>query len=185
MTKKRLVFCGLAGFALLAAVGGAALFQTSDLGRIHYGIAASYDTVEHLAADDYSALDPDDVVLFDVRENEEFAVSHLPGAILVDPDISEEEFAEAFSDKLQGKRAIFYCSVGVRSSILADRVAELVERETGKRPVNLIGGLFQWHNEDRALISASGAATDAIHPFDDYWGRLIEDEKAVSYLPTD
>ena len=185
MTKKKLVFGSITGIALLAVVGGVALFQTSDLERIHSGIAASYDTVEHLSADDYSALGPDEVLLFDVREDDEFAVSHLRGAILVAPDISEEDFALKFADKLRGKRAIFYCSVGVRSTILADRVAELVERESGKPPINLIGGLFKWHNEDRTLISASGAATDAIHPFDDYWGRLIEDEQAVSYSPTD
>ncbi|MEP0390674.1 MAG: rhodanese-like domain-containing protein [Erythrobacter sp.] len=183
--KKGLVVSGAIGIALLAAIGGAAFFQTSDLDRIHSGIAANYDTVEHLSADDFSALSPNDVVLFDVREPDEFAVSHLAGAILVEPEITEDDFAERFADKLQGKRAVFYCSVGARSSILADRVAQFVERESGKPPVNLIGGLFQWRNDGRALVSASSGATEAIHPFDDYWGRLIEDEEAISYSATD
>jgi rhodanese-related sulfurtransferase len=183
--RKGLFLTGIAGIGLIAALGGIALFQTSDLERIHAGIEASYGSVEHLAAEDFSSLGPNQLMLFDVREQEEFAVSHLPGAILVDPAMTEEDFAQAFAEKLEGKRVVFYCSVGMRSSILADRVAALVERKTGRRPANLIGGLFQWHNNEGVLVSAAGKETNAIHPFDDYWGRLIEDEQAISYLPTD
>ena len=183
--KRGLLLTGIAGIGLIATLGGIALYQTSDLERIHAGIEASYDAVEHVSAEEFSSLDPDQIVLFDVREQDEFAVSHLPGANLVDPAMTREEFAASFADKLQGKRAVFYCSVGMRSSILANRVAAIVEQETGRPPANLIGGLFQWHNDERGLVSAVGKETDAIHPFDDYWGRLIKDEKAVSYLPTD
>ena len=183
--KRGLLLTSIPGVGLIATLGGIALFQSSDLERIHAGIEASYGSVEHMAAQDFSSLDSDQVMLFDVREPDEFAVSHLPGAILVDPAMTKEEFVEAFADKLRGKRAVFYCSVGMRSSILADRVAAIVERETGRKPANLIGGLFQWHNDERVLVSAAGKETDAIHPFDDYWGRLIEDEQAISYLPTD
>ncbi|MAY21130.1 MAG: sulfurtransferase [Erythrobacteraceae bacterium] len=181
--KKRLIFGGIAGVALIGAVGGALLFQTSDLDRIHAGIAATHNNVEHIAADDFVALDSDEFVLFDVREADEFAVSHLPGAVLVDPDITAAEFTTRFGDSLEGKRAIFYCSVGVRSSNLADRVAELVEDSTGNAPVNLIGGLFKWRNEGRELVTASGQSTGDIHPYDDYWGRLIEDRETISYKP--
>jgi rhodanese-related sulfurtransferase len=183
--RKGLLLTGIAGIGLIAGLGGIALFQTSDLERIHAGIEASYEGVEHVPAEDFLSLSPDQVVLFDVREQDEFAVSHIAGAILVYPEMTREEFAATFADKLQGKRAVFYCSVGMRSSILADRVAVIVEQETGRPPANLIGGLFQWHNDERSLVSAVGKETDAIHPFDDYWGRLIEDEQAISYLPTD
>ena len=183
--KNGILLTIAAAIGLIAALGGIMLFQASDLDRIHTGIEARYDTVEHVSAEDFSMLDPDQVVLFDVREKDEYAVSHLPGAILVDPAMAEEDFAQAFADELKGKRAVFYCSVGMRSSILADRVATTVEQETGRQPANLIGGLFRWHNDDRVIVSAVGKKTDAIHPFDDHWGRLIEDEKAISYLPID
>lgn len=183
--KRRLLFGGIVGVGLVAAIGMTAVIQTSDLERIHAGIEASYDSVEHLAIEDFAALDRQEIILFDVRQSDEFAVSHLPGAILVDPEVSERDFEELFAGRLRGKRAIFYCSVGVRSSILADRVAKLVNSKTGKPPVNLIGGVFQWRNEERWLVSASGQSTNAIHPFDSYWGRLIEDKQAISYSPTD
>lgn len=181
--KKWLIFSGIAVVALIGVVGGALLFQTSDLDRLHAGIAATHDNVEHMAADELLALDRDEFVLFDVREADEFAVSHLPGAVLVDPDMRAAEFAAHFGESLEGKRAIFYCSVGVRSSILADRVAEMVEKSTGNAPVNLIGGLFKWRNENRQLVTVAGQLTGDIHPYDDYWGRLIEDRESISYSP--
>lgn len=179
----RVVFGGLAGFRLLGVAVRAVLSRTSDIDRIHAGIAATHGNVEHMTADDFSALGSDEVVLFDVREPDEFAVSHLPDAVLVDPGMSVSEFAARFSDRLSGKRVIFYCSVGVRSSILAERVAKLVEALSGKTPVNLIGGIFRWRNEGLRLVTISGNSASAVHPYDDYWGRLVEDREAVSYLP--
>lgn len=183
--KTGLLFGSLACAALIAGLGGFLVFQSSDLERIHAGIAANYEDVAHIPSEEFATLERSKVVLFDVRESDEFAVSHLPGAIQVAPDITMAEFELRFASELEDKRAVFYCSVGMRSTILADRVAALVERQTGKPPVNLIGGLFQWHNEGRLAVSTSGDATSAIHPFDDYWGRLIEDQAAVSYTPRD
>lgn len=182
--KKSLIIGGVAALVAIAGIGGAVFWQTSDLERIHQGIAASHDGVEHIAADDFAQLNAGEVILFDVREPDEFKVSHLPGAIQVSPEIGAAEFKERFGDTLKGKQAIFYCSVGVRSTILAERVAGLVERSTGAAPMNLIGGAFQWSNEGRAMITPKGKGTRAIHPFDAYWGRLIKDRGAISYKPS-
>lgn len=173
----------LGGMALIGGMIAAVLFRRTGLGRIHAGIAATYTRVEHIAAGDFLALNADEYVLFDVRTAHEFAVSHLPGAVMVDPAISEPEFATQFADRLKGKRAIFYCSVGVRSSALADTVAELVEASSGKPPANLIGGIFQWANEGRALVTRAGAATSKIHPYNKFWARLIKDRQSTSHLP--
>jgi len=58
------------------------------------------------------------VLLFDVREPDEFNTSHLNGAIRVDPDVKAETFLKEHGEVLKGKAAVFYCSVGYRSSIL-------------------------------------------------------------------
>ena len=47
---------------------------------------------------------------------------------------------------------------------------------------NLDGGIFAWHNERRALTNAAGA-TDYVHPFDDYWGRLLERRDLIRTVP--
>lgn len=179
--RPTFLLASLFGLASIAAVTGALFFQTSDLERIHDGIEATHERVEHISADDLAAFPSDEVVLFDVREADEFGVSHLPGAILVNPGMDESEFEERFASILDGKTVVFYCSVGVRSSILAERVADLIEDTTDKAPLNLIGGLFQWSNENRAMISPDGQPTSAIHPYDTYWGRLIENRQAISY----
>ena len=181
--KKALIIAALGGAIGLAAFAGSAFFQTSDLDRIHAGIEASHENVAHISAGDFAEMPTDGIVLFDVREPEEFAVSHLPGAILVDPDISAAAFESEFAQLLEGKTAIFYCSVGVRSSILAERVSDYVQDETQTAPFNLIGGLFQWSNDNRSMVSVSGEQTDAIHPYDAYWGRLIESREAIRYEP--
>lgn len=179
--KTSFWIAGLIGFASIGSLAGAAFFQTSDLDRIHDGIEAAHEGVEHISGDHLASLPADEIVLFDVREAGEFAVSHLPGAILVNPQMGKAEFEDRFGESLKGKRAVFYCSVGVRSSMLAERVADLIEDRTGKAPSNLIGGLFQWSNENRAMILPNGVTTSAIHPYDAYWGRLIENRQAISY----
>ncbi|GBE42566.1 putative adenylyltransferase/sulfurtransferase MoeZ [bacterium BMS3Bbin10] len=122
------------------------------------------------------------VVLLDVREKQEFAVSRIRGAQRVDPGIWRSTFMNRFGDKLRGKTVVFYCSVGVRSSRLAASVqAALKERGVGE-VYNLDGGVFAWHNEMRPLENGQGA-TDFVHPYDKYWGKLVDRRALVSTTP--
>lgn len=182
MEMSYLKIMGIALIAVLAG-GGAMLALEPDLTKIHKDIADDYERVAHIDADAFAQMPADDVVIFDVREPDEYAVSHLPGAILLDPNLSEEDFQERYADTLKGKTAVFYCSVGRRSSHLAERVASTVEAETNQAPINLTGGLFQWSNDQRSLVTKEGGETDAIHPYNAYWGRLIKNRDAIQYTP--
>ena len=157
--------------------------RDQDLVGVHQEIVDDYLHVEHIAADEFSVLDQSAVVVFDVREPEEFAVSHMEHAIRVSPEISSDEFEAAYGSKIQGKTVVFYCSVGRRSSYLAERLDDLLGDVGAVASYNLVGGLFQWRNEDRPLVGQSGIATDAIHPYDDHWGRFIKDKSAIRYQP--
>lgn len=183
---KKSLFLMISGLALAAIIIGAgAMFMlTSDLSKIHKDIEGDYAKVDHIEPEAFTKLPPKNVVIFDVREPEEFAVSHLPGAIQVDPGLSEAKFQELYGAMLEDKIAVFYCSVGRRSSYLAERVSGTVEAQTSRAPVNIAGGLFQWRNEDRSLIGPDGESTDAIHPYNAYWGRLVKDQSAIQYTPT-
>jgi rhodanese-related sulfurtransferase len=112
------------------------------------------------------------VVLFDVRTPAEYAVSHLPGAIYVDPDMTSADFLARYGDAVKGKTAVFYCSVGVRSSRLADRVATDLKTRGAVAVDELAGGIFAWHGEMRPLVDTKGP-TDFVHPYDALWGRLL------------
>ncbi len=113
-----------------------------------------------------------DVVLIDVRESDEFGVSHLDGAIRVDPGIWTSSFLSRFGSEVEGKTFVFYCSVGVRSSKLAGRVQSKLKELGAAGIYNLEGGIFRWHNENRQLVDASGE-TQFVHKYDDSWGRLV------------
>ncbi len=141
-------------------------------------IAKRWPNVPRLSPDELSGMmASQDVVLFDVRSQAEYQVSRLKGAIRVDPDMDDGAFAAKFGSTVNGKPVVFYCSVGVRSSRLADRLRNLTALGVS-RAHNLTGGIFAWHNEARPLVDANGA-TQYVHPYDRKWGRLV-DRKALT-----
>ena len=112
----------------------------------------------------------------------EYDVSHIAGALQVDPNIDTDVFETKFSKILKNKTVIVYCSVGQRSSSFADRVQTAALRNGAVSVQNLEGGLFGWHNDSRNMVNASGP-TSQIHPYNSYWGRLIENKDSIRYHP--
>ena len=78
-----------------------------------------------------------DVVLVDVRESAEQAVSMIPGAIPVG------QF-EAERNRHDTKQIVVYCTIGYRSGLYAGKLKEL-----GQRVVNLKGGILAWRMRGR------------------------------------
>lgn len=154
----------------------------TELEKIHQKIALDYHGVEHISAAKLAQMNTSDLLVFDVREKKEFAVSHIQGAVWLDPGIDMDEFEQKFSHQLKGKTVVFYCSVGQRSSELAEKVDDVIQRSEAKASYNLAGGVFTWRNEQRLLINQTTQPTTKVHPYNFYWGRLIEDKKAISYV---
>jgi rhodanese-related sulfurtransferase len=105
-------------------------------------------------------------MLLDIRTPAEYRISHLQGARLA-PD------ADAALKLLRGvdrdREIVVYCSVGWRSSAVAERL-----RKQGYRNIsNLRGGIFSWANAGRPLYARDGLVT-MVHPFDRDWGRLLQ-----------
>ena len=114
------------------------------------------------------------VVLLDVREPDEYAVSHLQDAVRV---TSIDQVAALVHDAPAGATIVAYCSVGYRSAGL---VAEL--RERGVAGVyNLEGSIFRWANENRPLYRGE-VPVGRVHPFDESWGTLLHADRR-SYSP--
>ena len=81
------------------------------------------------------------VVILDVRKPEEYAESHIKGAILIDQ--FQNDFIEQAKSKLPKDKTIaVYCRSGRRSANAAGRLA----RE-GFKPVTLKGGIIAWTKE--------------------------------------
>jgi len=151
------------------------------LSDIHADIVSDYPSVTHLEADKLSTLSEDKILLLDIRDPDEFAVSHLPGAVQIDLDISETALLARIGD-IQDKEIIVYCSVGRRSSIFADRMGPTLKAKGARSVSNLENGVFGWHNERRMLTDAEGQ-TDVVHPYDEVWKRYVVRADKARYKP--
>lgn len=147
-------------------------------------VARDYKDVEHMETSELAALleKGDNTLIFDVREESEYKVSHIPGAIRVSPSMWGWSFLRKYGDKVKGKNVVFYCSVGVRSSIMAERTQEGLRKRGALQVKNLIGGIFAWHNEKRMLANSKGQ-TLWVHPYDKYWGKLIDHKEHARMKP--
>jgi rhodanese-related sulfurtransferase len=182
------------GVALAVFVAGAALiagrslpadaYEPADLASLEARVRGDFESVAQLSTVAFAARQSARTapLVFDVREFAEYAVSHLPGAIRIDPGVAAEEFVATYGDKVAGRDVVFYCSVGVRSSKLAARVLQPLAARGANDIYNLEGGLFRWHNEGRSMVDASGP-TDRIHPYDSYWGGLIARRNLIATTP--
>jgi rhodanese-related sulfurtransferase len=159
--------CLLAGAALLGAADG------MQWALVRKRIAKEFPNVPQLATQDLAAWLADEKrekpVLLDVRAAEEFSVSHLAGARRIDPDATASQLPSGIA---KDQPLVTYCSVGYRSSALADRL-----RAAGYTKVqNLAGSIFQWANEDRPLVSDGNPAT-VVHPYSAIWSGMLKKER--------
>ncbi len=177
-SNAQLLFAILAPGLLLAC----SVQESPGLDQISADLVSEHADISHWLP---SAIEQrkGEVILLDVREPAEFAVSHIAGAIRVSPDASAQEVADLIDTRARGASILFYCSVGVRSSQLATRAKDALIQKGAAEIANLRGGLFRWHGERRPLVSANGGPTELIHPYDDKWGRLVERGDLAAYAP--
>ena len=79
-------------------------------------------------------------IILDVREQDEYAAGHIPGAILIPYTQIEEKANEMLPDKEQ--LILVYCRSGRRSKIAAEALAEL-----GYTNIKEFGGIIDWPYE--------------------------------------
>ena len=156
--------------------------DSEKLISIQQWIESEFPDVEHISQDTYinELKDSEEVVIFDVREKSEYAVSHLQNAIQIDPDINANEFNALFGEKLAGKQAIFYCSVGRRSSVLANKVSDGLLQSGTTNVFNLEYGIFGWHDKSLPLVNKH-ADTEYVHPYSWRWKRYLQNKELTKY----
>ena len=139
-------------------------------------VQRDFPDVEHISAEELSGrLESDDVpVLLDVREEAEYRVSHLPGAIRVQPGTDASQVVDSLEPDTP---IVAYCSVGYRSSELVQKLAEKGFSDVK----NLEGSIFEWANGGRP-VERDGETVREVHPFDERWGKLL-DEELRAYEP--
>jgi rhodanese-related sulfurtransferase len=160
------------------------------LDQLEAEIEREFKSVKSITLDEFDVLrHGPNVVVFDVREPAEVAVSRIPGGILLPPDTSAAAFQSLYGADLAGKSVYLYCAVGLRSARMAKRLDATVKQSGGVGAFNVKGGVFAWHNRQRQLETTT-ATTDAVHGYSRRWGEryLTRRDKAVytgirAYLP--
>lgn len=115
-------------------------------------------------------------LLLDVRQPEEFAVSHLRGARRVE---FGNDAGAVLANVPTTQPIVCYCAAGFRSSIMAKRLAEAGHMEV----FNLEGAIFDWACEGRALVGAEDQPAREVHPFNWLGRRLLPREVCANARP--
>ena len=127
-----LTACGQA--ASIGIIGGSdgptAIFVTEK------GDKAMYEQIT--AEDAKKIMDSgDDIVILDVREQDEYDAGHIAGSILIPYTEIENKSDKLLPDK--NKTILVYCRSGRRSKIAAEALAKL-----GYTNVKEFGGIIDW-----------------------------------------
>jgi rhodanese-related sulfurtransferase len=158
----------LSGLSLVAV--SAAHHDRAGLAAVRAAVDARYPGVQWVSAESLtrwlaSQAPPQ---LLDSRARSEFDVSHLRGAVWIDPERPDFRVVDADPTR----RVVVYCSVGWRSGDIAQQL-----RARGRANVfNLEQGLFGWANADLPMVRGEAPAT-LVHPYDAVWGRMLRSER--------
>lgn len=87
----------------------------------------------------------DKFVLVDVREDNEFAKDHLPGAIHLGKGIIERDIENAVPDT--AAPLVLYCGGGFRSALAADNL----QRMGYTNVISMDGGIREWREKGYPL----------------------------------
>ena len=116
-------------------------------------------------------------VVLDARTEDEYAVSHLRGAVRIDPYRPSLRPLRGFP---KDTAIVLYSSVGYRGA----RVANFLARQGYSRVYNLDGGQFRWANAGRPVFRQD-RPTAEVHPYDATWGLLLESEYRIDAPPVE
>jgi rhodanese-related sulfurtransferase len=128
----------------------------------------AYPGVPELTVEDFLARRTDQpFVIVDVRDDEERAVSIIPGAL------SKGEF-ERREEEFSGTPILAYCTIGYRSGKYADYL-----RGNDWDAFNLRGSLLAWVHAGQPLADVAGEETKRIHVYGRKWNLAPEDYDAT------
>jgi rhodanese-related sulfurtransferase len=132
--------------------------------------AARFPEVKWIPTDELARWQADtgqpQPVIVDARTQPEFAISHLKGALPIDP---YRPSLRSLGSAPLDTAIVVYSSAGYRGA----RVASWLRKQGYSTVVNLTGGIFKWTNEGRPLLREEGRPTAMVHPYDQRWGYLV------------
>lgn len=107
-------------------------------------------------------------IIFDVREPQEFAVSHLKNSINIDYETFTPE-EKQIQNVSKNADVIVYCSVGIRS----EKMGEKLKKAGFTNVKNLYGGIFEWKNKGNSVVDSMDIKTENIHTYSKKWSEWL------------
>ena len=95
----------------------------------------------------------DDACFLDVRDDDEWAAGHIPGAI----HLPMRELLDRLHEVPSDQHVVAVCRVGARS---AQVTAYLTQQRISVR--NLSGGMAEWAAAGRPMVSETGAEPEVL-----------------------
>lgn len=127
-----------------------------------------YDrNVPLVSVDDFIQMNKNEVFVLDIREEEEYKVSHLKNARHV--GYFWFDMRKVYDIELDAQ-IVLYCSIGTRSEKIAQKLMN-----AGYKNVSILyGGIFEWVNSGQPVYKLSGVQTSEIHTYTKKWARWVE-----------
>lgn len=105
--------------------------------------------------------------ILDTRENKEYSVSHIKGAIKVGYNNFDVKQTDKFDKNVT---VIMYCTIGARSEEIGTKLKKI----GFKNVFNLYGGLIYWKNQGYPVVDSSNKPTQNIHVYSKEWGKWLK-----------
>ncbi|MGW7284930.1 rhodanese-like domain-containing protein [Streptomyces sp. NPDC054847] len=99
-----------------------------------------------------AAAVPDDALVLDVREADEWAAGHVEGALHVPMSDFVARFGQVTEALADGRRAFVMCRVGGRSAQVTQYLVQ-----QGLDAVNVDGGMLAWDGAGRPMVTENGS----------------------------
>lgn len=155
---------------LLLALGSVILLNAQK--SYHLMLDTLYEgTVPTISTKELKKSDNEWVIL-DTREENEYLVSHIPGAQWVGYDKVDWDKIEKIP---KNKKIVTYCTVGYRS----ERIGEELQKRGYTQVVNLYGGIFEWANNGEDLVDSKNRSTNKVHAYSKEWSIWLQNGEKV------
>ncbi len=143
------------------------LFKQEKIDTLYQKLTGDFDDVSEMTVRELQDFpDEKQILIVDVRPDQERNISIIPGAI------SKEEF-EKHSDLYKVKPIVVYCTIGYRSAKYAK---ELYQQ--GFQVMNLVGGILSWSHIQGELINNTGE-TSQVHIYKKKFQLVADGYQAV------
>ena len=110
-------------------------------------------------------------VIFDTREEKEYAVSHIEGAKY----LGYKDFDPSLLKTIpKDSKIVLYCSVGYRS----EKIGEQLNALGYSNIYNLYGSIFEWANHGYKMVNIYGFETKKVHTYNKKWSKWVDETKA-------